>query len=125
MIQVLGVLGSVVSQWLTNKQKETQVKHEAKVKQIEQHGVAETSLIAQMADSWKDEYWTVLLSLPIWAIAYGAITRDALVIQGVYDAMNALEAMPVWYQGMLGVAVFTSFGVKVKNYLFSSQGTKD
>lgn len=118
----LPLLGQVVSQWFSHKQEKSQAKHAAQLEHIKSTRATEGSLIAQMATSWKDEYWTVLLSLPIWAITYGSVTGDPEVTQGVYEAMKTLEAMPLWYQGMLGVAVFTSFGVKVKNYLFSSQG---
>lgn len=57
--------------------------------------------------SWKDEYWTLVLSVP----AIGCF------IPGGADIMTAgffaLSQMPDFYQYWLGVAVLTSFGIRI------------
>ena len=122
MWQVLfGPLAELGKQWLSNKAEKSQAKHDAEILRIQQEGTAETSLIAQMATSWKDEYWTLVVSTPVLAIMYGVATDNDTIIKRVHDGMSALEAMPTWFQVLLSVAVLTSFGVKVKNNVF---GTK-
>ena len=61
------------------------------------------------ANSWKDEYWTIILSIPaIMAFIPGL---------GVYvtEGFAALGDMPEWYQYMLLIAIGASFGVKMTN----------
>ena len=59
------------------------------------------------AHSWKDEFWTIVLSIP----AIGCF------IPGGADVMikgfEAMQAMPEFYQAWLGVAVLSSFGIRV------------
>ena len=59
------------------------------------------------AHSWKDEFWTIVLSIP----AIGCF------IPGGADVMikgfEAMKAMPEFYQAWLGVAVLSAFGIRV------------
>jgi len=122
MITLLfSALSELGSQWLSNKKEKSAAKHTQELKKIEQDGAAETSLIAQMATSWKDEYWTVVISAPVLAIIYAVAVNDPEIIGRVREGMQALETMPVWFQAMLSVAVLTSFGVKVKNNIFQTK----
>lgn len=118
---LLGPLAELGKQWLNNKAEKSQAKHDAEIVRIQQEGAAETSLIAQMATSWKDEYWTLVVSTPVLAIMYGVATDNDKIIARVNEGMRALEAMPTWFQFILGVAVLTSFGVKVKNNVFGDK----
>lgn len=112
------ILGELASQWLSNKKEKSQATHQATIKQIEEQGKAETSLIAQMAGSWKDEYWTVVVSLPIWITFYAVYKNDPEIIARMQSAFTVLENLPAWFQIMLGTAVLTSFGVKVHGNIF-------
>lgn len=118
---LIAPLAQIGKQWLNNKAEKSQAKHQSELKRIEQEGAAETSLIAQMATSWKDEYWTLVVSTPVLAIMYGVATDNDKIIKRVHEGMSALEAMPTWFQFILGVAVLTSFGVKVKNNIFGDK----
>lgn len=117
---LIGPIFSLGKQWLENKQEKSKAKHQAELNRIYQDGAAETSLIAQMATSWKDEYWTLVVSTPVLAIMYGVATDNDKIIARVRDGMTALETMPTWFQLILSVAVLTSFGVKVRNNLFKA-----
>jgi len=59
------------------------------------------------AHSWKDEFWTVILSVPAIACF---IPGGAIYIEAGFDA---LVKMPDFYQYWLGVAILTSFGIRI------------
>ena len=71
---------------------------------------AELALIVAggMKYSWKDEYWTVVLSIP--AIACFFPTAAPHIAQGFI----VLETMPEFYQYWLGICVLTAFGMRLK-----------
>lgn len=55
---------------------------------------------------WKDEYFTIILSLPaILCFVPG-------MVEYVVAGFNALRGCPDWYQWMLGIAVGSAFGYK-------------
>ena len=72
---------------------------------------AETAWETSMADasktSWKDEFWTIVLSVPlILAFVPGAI-------QYLEDGFNVLALMPQWYGIAVGAAISAAFGRNV------------
>jgi hypothetical protein len=64
------------------------------------------------AHSWKDEWFTILLSLPIIFVAYGVAMDDMNVIERVHYAFEVLATLPEWFQYLLYTAVLASFGIK-------------
>ena len=56
--------------------------------------------------SWKDEFWTLILSVPLILCFFPEF------VPVVKDGFTALETMPTFYQYWLGVAILTSFGVR-------------
>ena len=63
--------------------------------------------------SWKDEWLTILFSVPLVLCFTGEWGR-----QTVSDGFSALESMPEWYQYTLGVIVAASFGVRSATKFF-------
>ena len=57
--------------------------------------------------SWKDEYWTIVLSIP--AVMSFVPMMSPYVVQG----FEALSTTPDWYQTVLLVAISAAFGVQV------------
>ena len=57
--------------------------------------------------SWKDEFWTIILSIP----AIGCFVPGGAEV--MIEGFNALELMPEFYQYWLGVAVLTAFGIRI------------
>lgn len=57
--------------------------------------------------SWKDEYWTIILSLPL----IGAFIPP--LVPFIIAGFEAIEKMPQFYQVWVGVAILTSFGVRL------------
>ncbi len=71
-------------------------------------GELETILSEGMRYSWKDEYWTVVLSIPAIACFF------PLAAPHIEQGFLVLKGMPEYYQYWLGVCVLTSFGLRIK-----------
>jgi hypothetical protein len=55
---------------------------------------------------WKDEYWTIILSIPcILCFIPG-------MFEYVVRGFSALDKTPEWYRWMVGVSVSASFGYR-------------
>ena len=67
-------------------------------------------------DSWKDEWLTILFSIPL-ILAFAGDMGRTIVAQG----FAALEVMPTWYQYTLGVIVSASFGVRSATKFFGGK----
>ena len=67
-------------------------------------------------NSWKDEWLTILFSIPLVLVFLGDTGR-----QVVADGFAALETMPDWYQYTLGVIVAASFGVRSATKFFGKK----
>lgn len=69
----------------------------------------EAAAVAQAATSWKDEYWTIVLSLPLF-LAF---------IPGGPDVVGAgfevLSDTPPWYQAAVMAAISFAFGLRALN----------
>lgn len=74
--------------------------------------------------SWKDEWFTVLLSLPVIFTGWGIAMNDAAVIERIELAFQALDQLPDWYQYLLFMAVSASFGIKGADRLMALKGKK-
>jgi len=66
---------------------------------------------------WKDEYWTIVLSIPMIMCFI-----PGLVIY-VEKGFAALQATPLWYRYVVGLAIGSAFGVKsVANFMALKKG---
>jgi hypothetical protein len=105
---VTNVVGTV----LKNRGEMAQAKHQAKMQVIQNEADWESKMADASANSWKDEWFTVLLSIPLLAIGWGIVIDDTTIIQRVSSGFQALENLPDWYSYLLFLAVSASFGVK-------------
>ena len=55
---------------------------------------------------WKDEYWTIVLSIPMIMCFIPGLVE--YVVQG----FDALQKTPEWYRYAIGIAISSAFGVK-------------
>ena len=62
---LIGPIANIAGGYLKNKAEEKQAKHKAKMKVIENDGEWESKMADASAHSWKDEFWTIVLSVPI------------------------------------------------------------
>lgn len=68
-------------------------------------------------NSWKDEWLTVLFSIPLIL----SFLPFEWAKQAVTDGFAALDAMPSWYSYTLGVIVAASFGVRSATKFFGGK----
>lgn len=112
---LLGIAASSLDNWQKRKTAEAEAtvaiakaRAEAEVTRLQKAQDAEIawdqSAVEQMERSWKDEWFTLLLSIP----AIIAFIKPEIVLVG----FQALEVMPLWYQTALGVAIAASFGYR-------------
>jgi hypothetical protein len=121
---LIGPIAGLASSWLQGKAdknaaeaqlKLTEAEAKAKILLSEKTSVADWERIMAEGSktSWKDEWLTLLFSVPLVLSFCGEWGRDA-----VSQGWAALEAMPMWYQYTLGVIVAASFGVRSAAKLF-------
>ncbi len=111
---VTNIVGSIVSGKMEQKAAETKAKvakAEAQAKIMLSQATSEADWEKVMAegsrDSWKDEWLTILFSVPLVLAFCGEWGRDV-----VSDGFVALNAMPDYYRYTLGAIVSASFGIR-------------
>jgi hypothetical protein len=113
---ILGPIGAIASSWLdgrnekikaTTKVKVAQAEAEAFVMQKKATGEIDWDITQAKASesSWKDEWLTVVFTLPLILLMFGEEER-------VNNFFLALTNCPEWYQYLLGTIVAASFGFR-------------
>lgn len=97
----------------------TEAKTTANIKKIQTGQDAdiswENTSIAQ--SGWKDEYWTVVISLPMIMCFIPGL------VEYVERGFEALSKTPEWYQWAVGIAIGSAFGVKkFVNFMATKKG---
>lgn len=117
MIPILGPLISLITtgveKYAEHKKLELEQKGEiiaARTRRIQKLDEADANWDTIMAEgsqnSWKDEYWTIVLSIPaILAFFPGAV-------EYVLAGFEALNKMPDWYKAAVGIAIAAAFGYR-------------
>tara|TARA_B100000427_G_scaffold233114_1_gene196211 strand:- start:354 stop:737 length:384 start_codon:yes stop_codon:yes gene_type:complete len=108
------VKGFVDTKKAKAEQKVTEIKAKTSLmeKQIKGEVDWDIEAIKNTKGSWKDEYLTILFSIPLllcflpWTVGY------------VEDGFAALSKTPDWYKYTLGVIVSASFGIKGASRFF-------
>jgi hypothetical protein len=109
---------------MANRQEQSQAKHVAKMQVIQNTATWEQHMAQASANSWKDEWFTVVLSAPVLAIMWGVGMNDLDIIARVGMAFEELSRLPDWYQYLLYVAVTASFGIRGADKLMQMKGGK-
>ena len=79
---------------------------EAEVKRLTADIDWEAEMARQAGSSYKDEFWTIILALPLILIFIPA--TQGYIITG----FDALKSVPDWYLMAVGTAIAAAFGVK-------------
>lgn len=119
MLQMLlGPVANIAGQFLENRREKSRANNELKITKVK----AETELLQKKvagtvdwdlemakasSTSWKDEWLTILFSIPLVLCFCGEWGRDI-----VREGFVALSGMPDFYQMTLGVIVAASFGFR-------------
>lgn len=116
---LIGPVAELAGGWLKNKAAEKQAKHEARMSVIQNDADWEAKMADASANSWKDEWFTILLSVPLLLIGYAVVVDDLTIIERVKSGFDALNQLPDYYQYMLFIAVSASFGIKGADKIMS------
>ncbi|MGB1651353.1 MAG: hypothetical protein ACPHEP_10015 [Acidimicrobiales bacterium] len=127
MIQFLGPIANLAGTWLEGKVEEKKAVTGAKVAKakaeatiMEKKATGEIDWDLKMADasahSWKDEWLTILFSIPLILSFCGDWGREI-----VTNGFAALESMPDYYQYTLGTIVAASFGTRAATKFFGKK----
>ena len=128
MIQALiGPIANLAGTWLEGKVETKKAETGAKVAKakaeaviMEKKATGEIDWDLKMADasahSWKDEWLTILFSIPLILSFCGDWGREI-----VTNGFAALESMPDYYQYTLGTIVAASFGTRAATKFFGKK----
>ena len=109
MIPIISGLIGLGQTYLENRQVKAKAKSDAETKLIEQAGSWEEIHAKGSNHSWKDEFWTIIFSIPlVMAFVPGLVVY-------VEEGFKALESTPEWYRYSVGVLVAASVGIRQFN----------
>ena len=97
---------------IKGKAEEKKAIQQRKINAIQNDANWENKMADATSNSWKDEFWSIILALPIAAVAYSVAMDDTAIIDRVNEGFAALNQLPEWYQYLLFIAVSASFGLK-------------
>ena len=116
---VVDIVGSSVKGFVETKkakaeQKVTEIKAKTELMQQQIKGEVDWDLeaIKNTQGSWKDEYLTILFSIPL------LLCFIPFTVEYVERGFTALQQTPDWYKYTLGVIVSASFGIKGASKFF-------
>ena len=128
MLQALiGPVSGLLGSWMDSKTEEQRGKSAVAKAKAEAEAKVMVSAATSTADweklmakgsqsSWKDEWLTILYSIPL-ILAFAGEWGRTIVAEG----FAALQVMPEWYQYTLGVIVAASFGVRSATKFFGKK----
>lgn len=106
MLSLITTLGGLATQWIEGKAEEAKAKQEVRIKAMQSEENWEKIMAEGSKSSWKDEWFTIVLSIPmILAFVPSAVPY-------IEDGFAVLDTMPEYYKGFLAAAIAASFGLK-------------
>ncbi len=116
---LIAPVANIAGQVIKNRGEVAKAKHEAQLQTIQNNADWEAKMADASANSWKDEFWTLVLSVPIFMIGYSIIVDDPSIIARTKLAFQALDELPDYYQYLLFICISASFGIKGVDRLLS------
>ena len=109
---LIGPAIDLAKDFVKGKAEEKKAIQQRKIQAIQSDSDWENKMAEASSNSWKDEYLTIILTLPLIAVGYAVATGDTSVIDRVHEGFAALERLPEWYQYLLFLACSAAFGIK-------------
>jgi len=116
---LLGPALELGKDFFKGKADEKKAIQERKINAIQNDADWESKMADATKNSWKDEFFSIILSLPLMAVAYSVAMDDVTIIARVNEGFEALNKLPDWYQYLLFIAVSASFGLKSADKIMS------
>ena len=124
---LIGPISELAGTWMAGKVEEKKAQAKTRVAKAEAEAIVmqkkatgEIDWDLAMAEgskhSWKDEWITVLFSVPLILAFCGDWGREI-----VQEGFTALQAMPEWYQYSLGLIVAASLGMRGATKMFGKK----
>ena len=128
---------NIVSEWVKGWQqrKIMQAQHKVKMAELKIEGAEARALMDKQQEvawdqamsqgsmtSWKDEYWTIILSIPMIGCFIPKVAPYIL------DGFKVLQETPDWYKAAVGLAIGAAFGYRkfadwqMRKYTANSNG---
>jgi len=111
--QIISSIGGLAASIIDSKTQLKLTEAEIKKKQLTGEIDWDIEAIRATQNSWKDEWITLLFSIPL-ILAFCGDWGNAIVQAG----FTSLEAMPTWYQYSLGGIVSASIGMRSVSKFF-------
>lgn len=114
---IIGGILSLGKDWFERKKERQAAKHAVELKRLEQ----DSYLMEGSIKSWKDEWWTLIVSLPIVQLMMAPVVELILLEEpyqkgdwnnAVMTGLQALESVPEWHIYIATVSALFSFGIK-------------
>lgn len=118
---IVGGITGLAGKYFDNKKEKQAATHTQKMSVIQNRTNWETVSLKGMAASLKDEYWTLIFSVPLVAIFISPFVdlfmsdlpyQTGSLMTAGHAALTGLTGVPTWYTYILGMMIGASFGVK-------------
>jgi hypothetical protein len=93
---LIGSATELIGGHFKRKSEEKQAQHERKLETIKHEANWDNIQATNAGNSWKDEWFTVLFSVPL-VMAFVSLKQFLLLSNG----FDVLQQMPDWYKGFL------------------------
>ena len=120
MLQMLiGPAMDLAKDFVKGKAEEKKAIQQRKIQAIQNDAEWENKMADATANSWKDEFWTIVLASPVIAVMYGVAIDDQSVMDRVNQAFVALDTLPEWFTYCLFISISASYGLKSADKLMN------
>ena len=107
---LIGPIADLGKTWIEGKNIKTKAKAEAEASVMKTQAKSaadwETAMARASNQSWKDEWLTILFSIPL------VLAFVPSAVPYVREGFEVLATMPDWYQTGLSIIIAASFGVR-------------
>ena len=112
---LVGVGGTFLQGKMDNKKAEIEGRNNAIQEKLKQTGTWDEIHAKNSGESWKDEYFTLLFSIPL------VLAFIPPAVPFVEQGFRVLDMMPDWYKQALAVLVAASVGYQKLTQLFTKK----